>query len=94
MMLKFRELSKSVQVILSLGAVATALVAISVPAVWALDTRYVTIASVEQAFLKRDVRDLKRQIAKLEWLRDNNQATDLDLFELHQLQQELEEITQ
>ena len=93
-MVKFKELSKNVQVILSLGAVATALVAISVPAVWALDTRYVTIASVEQAFLKRDVRDLRRQIAKLEWLRDNNQATDLDLFELHQLQQELEEIQQ
>ena len=93
-MVKFKELSKNVQVILSLGAVATALVAISVPAVWALDTRYVTIASVEQAFLKRDVRDLRRQIAKLEWLRDNNQARHLDLFELHQLQQELEEIQQ
>jgi len=93
-MIKFRELSKSVQLVLSAGAVATALVAIAVPTVWALDTRYVTLASVEQAFLKRDIRDIRRHVAKLEWLRDNNQATDLDLFELHQLQQELLELTE
>lgn len=93
-MLKIRELSKSVQMILATGAVATALVAISVPAVWALDTRYVTIASVEKAFLVRDIRDLKRMIRKLQFLVDTNQATDLDVFELKSLSDELEELTE
>ena len=93
-MIKFSEMSKSVQLILSAGAVSTALVAISVPAVWSLDTRYVTLASIEQAFLQRDVRDLKRMIRKLQFLVDTNQATDLDVFELKGLNDELEELTQ
>jgi hypothetical protein len=93
-MLKVRELSKSVQLVLATGAVATALVAISVPAVWALDTRYVTIASVEKAFLQRDVRDLKRMIRKLQFLVDTGEATDLDVFELKGLNDELEELTE
>ena len=93
-MVKFKELSKSVQMIISAGAVATALVAISVPAVWALDTRYVTIGSVEQAFLVRDIRDLKRMIRRLQFLVDTGAATDLDVFELEGLKGELEELSQ
>ena len=92
-MVKWKELSKSVQIILSAGAVSTALVAISVPAVWALDTRYVTIASVEQAFLKRDVRDLKRDIRSLEFLEKKGTITDLQQFQLDGLRDELEDIT-
>jgi len=93
-MIKFKEMSKSVQMILTAGAVCTAMVAIMVPAVWALDTRYVTIGSVEQAFLVRDIRDIKRMIRRLQFLVDTHQATDLDVFELQGLNDELEEIAE
>jgi hypothetical protein len=93
-MIKFKDMPKAAQVIVSAGAVSTALVAIAVPAVWALDTRYVTIGSVEQAFLIRDVRDIKRMIRRLQFLVDTGQATDLDVFELQGLNDELEELTE
>jgi len=89
---KFSELSKPVQMVVSIGAVATALVAISVPAVWALDTRYVTVGSVEQAFLTRDIRDLKRQIRKLEFLKATNEITEAETWEMNGLKGELEEL--
>ena len=91
-MIKFSECSKAVQTILAAGSVATALVAVSVPAVWALDTRYVTVASVEQAFQKRDVRDMKRMIRKLEFLEKNGSISELEQFELKGLRQELEDL--
>jgi hypothetical protein len=93
-MIKFKDMPKAVQTILSAGAVCTALVAIAVPAVWALDTRYVTTGSVEKAFLVRDIRDIKREIRKLQFLVDNGQATALDKFELKGLIDELEELTE
>ncbi len=93
-MVKFKDMPKAVQMTLSAGTVCTALVAIAVPAVWALDTRYVTIGSVEKAFLVRDIRDIKRMIRRLQFLVDTGQATDLDVFELKGLNDELEEITE
>jgi Tfp pilus assembly protein PilN len=93
-MFKFSECSKVVQTFIAVGTVATALTAAAVPAVWALDTRYVTIASVEKAFLERDIRDIRRDIRKLEFLKSKNQATELQLWELEQLKQELEELQQ
>ena len=88
-MVKFKELPRSVQLVLSAGAVATAMVAISIPTVWALDTRYVTVASVEQAFLVRDIRNVKREIRKLQFLVDAGTASDLDIYELKGLIEEL-----
>ncbi len=93
-MTKFKDMPKAVQTVLSAGAVCTALVAIAVPAVWALDTRYVTIGSVEKAFLVRDIRDIKRMIRRLQFLVDTGQASDLDVFELKGLTDELEELTE
>jgi hypothetical protein len=93
-MIKFNDMSKSIRVIITAGAVATAMVAVVVPTVWALDTRYITIGSFEQALDKRDIRDLKRDIRKLEYLKDGGQASERQLWELDDLSQELDELTQ
>lgn len=93
-MIKFNDMSKSIRVIITAGACATAMVAVVVPTVWALDTRYITIGSFEQALDKRDIRDLKRDIRKLEYLKGSGQASDRQLWELDDLTQELDELTQ
>lgn len=93
-MINFKELSKVAKVIILLGAIAGAVSAITVTTVWALDTRYITIGGFQADQLKRDVRDLKRDIRKLEYLKNAGEATDRQLWELDDLTQELEELTQ
>lgn len=91
-MIKLSDLPKAIQLIVAAGSLAIAIVAIMVPTVWALDTRYVTAASVEQSFLSRDIRDVRRMIRKLEWLKGNAQITDAQTWELEGLKTELEEL--
>lgn len=91
-MITFKELSRPLRLVIAAGALCAAMASIGVTAVWALDTRYVTIASVEQAFIKRDIRDLKRDIRKLEFLEKKGTISELEQFELDGLRQELEEI--
>lgn len=89
---KLSELPRPVQLIVAAGSLAVALTAIVVPTVWALDTRYVTVASVEHAFLTRDIRDIKRMIRKLEFLKTTDAITDAQAWELNDLKGELEEL--
>ncbi len=91
-MIKLSDLPRVVQLIVAAGSLAIALTAIVIPTVWALDTRYVTAASVEQSFLTRDIRDVRRMIRKLEYLKVNNQITDAQIWELEGLKTELEEL--
>jgi len=90
--IKLSEAPRIIQLIVAAGALAVALTAIMVPTVWALDTRYVTAASVEQSFLARDIRDVKRLIRKLEWLEGKGTITELQQFELEGLRDELEDL--
>lgn len=57
-----------------------------------LEHEFVPIGSVEQAFNKRDQRDIKRMIRKLEYLESNNQITEAQRWELNGLREELEEL--
>lgn len=57
-----------------------------------MDHEYVTIGSVQEAFTKRDITLLKRQIRKLEYLRKKGIITDAQDWELQGLYQELEEL--
>ena len=93
-MINFKELSKVAKVVILLGGVAAAVSAITVTTVWALDTRYITIGGFQADQLKRDVRDLKRDIRKLEYLKKAGDATDRQLWEVDDLNQELDELTQ
>ncbi len=89
---RLSDLPRVVQLIVAAGSLALALTAIVIPTVWALDTRYVTAASVEQSFLTRDIRDVRRMIRKLEYLKLNNQITAAQIWELEGLKTELEEL--
>jgi len=90
--IKLSELPRIVQLIVAAGSLAVAIVAIMVPTVWALDTRYVTAASVEQSFINRDIRDVRRMIRRLEFFKSNDDITDAQLWELEGLKIELEEL--
>lgn len=91
-MINFSEAPKIIQIIIAAGSLAFAMTAIMIPTVWAMDTRYVTAASVEQSFISRDIRDVKRMIRRLAWLEANNQITDSESWELQGLRDELEEL--
>lgn len=91
-MINFSEAPKIIQIIIAAGSLAFAMTAIMIPTVWAMDTRYVTAASVEQSFISRDIRDVKRMIRRLAWLETNNQITDSESWELQGLRDELEEL--
>ena len=91
-MIKFSEAPKIIQIIVAAGSLAIAMTAIMIPTVWALDTRYVTAASVEQSFLSRDIRDVKRMIRRLAWLEANDQISDAESWELQGLRDELEDL--
>lgn len=58
--------------------------------VWALDTRYITVVSFEQALMKKEIRDLKRMIRSLEYKKERGTITDQERWELRGLYDELE----
>ena len=62
--------------------------------VWALDTRYITIGGFKQALDEKELRDINRMIRKLEYLKNNNQITDQQRWELEGLYLERQELTQ
>lgn len=74
------------------GSVLVVLAALGGGAVWALDTRYITVGSFEKALNKVEVRDIKRQIRKLEYLKNHGLITPQQEWELDGYYQELEEI--
>jgi len=91
-LIKLSEAPKIIQLIVAAGALAVAMAAIMVPTVWALDTRYVTAASVEQSFISRDIRDVRRMIRKLEWLEKHGKISAAEEWDLEGLRIELEEL--
>ena len=77
-----------------IGAVLVVLTSIGAGTVWALDTRYITIGSFEKALNKSQVRNIKRDIRKLEYLKQHGQITPQQEWELEGLYQELGELHQ
>lgn len=80
-----------------LGVAASALVVVAAlwgGVVWAMDTRYITVGTFEKALNDSDARYLKRQIRKLEYLKQHGSITPQQEWELDGLYQELEELQQ
>ena len=92
-MKSFSECSKAVKIttaVLGLVAVFAGLLAGGISStVWALDTRYVTVGSLEQAFAKKEIRDLKRMIRTLEYKKQQGTITNQERWELQGLYDEL-----
>jgi len=59
-----------------------------------LDHEYIPVGALQKAFDERDVRDLKRDIRKLEWLKKNGQITPQQDWELEGLYKDLGDLTQ
>ena len=57
-----------------------------------LDNEYITVGSFEQYSLKKEKRDIRRELRELEWLRDNGTLNDYQQFQLEQLQEDLREL--
>lgn len=57
-----------------------------------MDHEYVPIGSLEKAFNERDIRDIKRMIRKLEYLKQHNKITPQEQWELQGLYQELDDL--
>jgi len=93
-MTKFSDCSKVVKFLLAAGGISAALVSIAVPTVWALETHFVTVTGLENAFIVRDIRNIKRMIRKLDFLEKRGTISDLELYELEGLRVELEELTE
>ena len=60
----------------------------------AFDSRYVTIAGLQKLFNDRDLKILKKQIKEYEWLKNNGGLTDRQEWELGEMYDELEEMTE
>lgn len=76
------------------GIVMSVSVAGGTGAKYWMDHEYVPIGSLEKAFNARDVRDIRRMIRKLEYLKQNGQITPQQEWELQGLYNELGELTQ
>jgi hypothetical protein len=63
-------------------------------AIEAFDSRYVTIAGLQKLFSDRDLKILKKQIKEYEWLKNNGGLTDRQEWELGEMYDELEEMTE
>lgn len=59
-----------------------------------MDNEYVPVGALQKAFQERDIRDIKRDIRKLEWLQNNGGLTDRQAWELDDLRNELEDLQQ
>ena len=59
-----------------------------------MDHEYVPVGALQKAFQERDIRDIKRRIRQLEWIRDNGGLTDRQAWELNDLRHELEDLQQ
>ena len=53
---------------------------------------YVTIGSLEEAFNKQDVRDIKKEIRRLEYEQSHGGLSDREQWELSDLYDELEDL--
>lgn len=74
-----------------IGVVSTCVVLLgtaSAAGTWAADTRYVT----HKNLIASEIRDLKREIRKIEKKRDRGQAEDYELDYLKDLKVEVEEL--
>ena len=59
-----------------------------------MDQEYVPVGALQKAFQERDIRDLKRRIRQLEWLKQNGGLSDRQEWELNDLRHELEDLQQ
>lgn len=76
------------------GSIIVVLAALGGGAVWALDTRYITVGSFQKALDEADVRYLKRMIRKLEYMKEHGGLTPVEEWELEGLKQEVEDLQQ
>ena len=89
------DLAKASKIV---GGVAAFIVASGVVWTTSLDAfesahaDYVTIGALEQAFNKQDLRDIKKEIRRLEYQQQNGGLTDRQQWELSDLYDELEDL--
>ena len=77
-----------------IGAALVVITSFGAGTVWALDTRYITIGTFEKALNKSELRNIKRDIRKLEYLKKHGQITPQQEWELEGLYQEMGELQQ
>jgi hypothetical protein len=76
------------------GISASLLTGAGVTGKYYMDHEYVPASSFEKSLLKRDVRDVRKEIRELEWLRDNGGLNDYQQFKLEQLYNDLRELNE
>jgi len=73
----------------SAGAV-TAFTVLAGAAVWAADTRYVTVSGLQDLFQQQEMQDLRHSIRELEWDEDHGGLSEKDAYLLEQYRDDLE----
>jgi len=74
-MIKLSECSNVVKWIISAAAIVSALTVLSGAAVWAADTRYMTIVAANEITLQNQLHQVNREMAKIEIKISNGTAT-------------------
>ena len=76
--------------LVQVAAIVTAVTTITGAAVWAADTRYVTVGALNELFLQQQAQELREDIRELEWDRDHGGLSDKDAWLLEQYKDDLE----
>ena len=73
------------------AAIVTAITTLTGAAVWAADTRYVTVGALNELFKQQQSQELREDIRGLEWDRDHgNGLSEKDAWLLEQYKDDLE----
>ena len=77
--------------LVQVAAIVTAVTTITGAAVWAADTRYVTVGALNELFKQQQSQELREDIRELEWDRDHgNGLSEKDAWLLEQYKDDLE----
>ena len=74
------------------AAIVTAVATLAGAAVWAADTRYITISGLNELFRQQQAQDLREDIRELEWDRDHGGLSEKDAWLLEQYKDDLESL--
>ena len=76
--------------IIQAAATVAAITTLTGAAVWAADTRYITISGLQELFEQQQEAELRDDIRMLEWDRDHGGLSERDEWLLERYQDDLE----
>ena len=76
--------------IIQAAATVAAITTLAGAAVWAADTRYITIGGLQELFEAQEAQELRYRIRELEWDADHGGLSEKDEYLLEQYTDDLE----